>query len=181
MDKSDKINQIKEYISKIEEDLILSEKNDCYTKETLMTKNILECLKLFSEIIEDKNSNSNKDFFISKEQLKQIEINGQKKISDIANELNKVTQVNNVKKLQAVWITDWLLDIGMLQKNAENNRIATQSGRMKGITSELKRSADGREYYLNYYSEKAQKFINDNMDNILKFHYDKKKGFQAII
>ena len=31
MDKSDKINQIKEYISKIEEDLILSEKNDCGT------------------------------------------------------------------------------------------------------------------------------------------------------
>ena len=52
---------------------------------------------------------------------------------------------------------------------------------MKGITSELKRSADGREYYLNYYSEKAQKFIYDNMDNILKSHYDKKKGFQAII
>lgn len=45
MDKSDKINQIKEYISKIEEDLILSEKNDCYTKETLMTKNILRMFK----------------------------------------------------------------------------------------------------------------------------------------
>lgn len=174
MNKSDKINQIKEYISKIEEDLILSEKHDCYTKENLMTKNILECLKLFSEIIEEKNSNSNKDFFISKEQLEQIEINGQKKISEITNEINKVTQINNVKKLQAVWITDWLIDIGILQQTTGNNKIATQSGKMKGITSKFTRSSDGREYYLNYYSEKAQKFIYDNMDNILKFHYDKK-------
>lgn len=118
-------------------------------------------------------------FFITDEQRKQIQIISQQKISQITDELNRVAQENNVKKLQAVWITDWLLDIGMLQKNAEGNRIATESGKIKGITSQLKKSSDGREYYLNYYSEKAQEFIYDNIDNILKFHYDHKNDFKT--
>lgn len=307
MDTREKLNNIKEYISRIEEDVILSYNNDCYNSETLMNKNILECLKAVSELLEDvvsrfdfangrrffitdeqqdelriishakitdianeinrvtENNNTSKitttwitdwlisvnvlevnnsgervptkigkdigissqpvqiaynkmqninyyskdaqmfiyeniesiinfhynsrpesdskksksRFFITDEQRKQIQIISHQKISQIADELNRVTQENNMKKLQAVWITDWLFDIGMLQKNAEGNRIATESGKAKGITSQLKKSSDGREYYLNYYSEKAQEFIYDNINNIIVFHYDHKNNFKT--
>lgn len=183
MDNSEKLSQIKECIYKIEEDVILSCRNGCPDKETLIHHNILECLKCISGLLEDivsnENSTGNRRFFITDEQCKQIQIISQQKISEIADELNRVTQGNNVKKLQAVWITDWLLDIGMLQKNATNNRIATQSGKIKGIISQLKKSSDGRKYYLNYYSDKAQKFIYDHIDDILTFHYDHKNDFKT--
>ena len=179
MDKHEKINQIKEYISKIEEDLNISDRSD---RETITNKNILQCMKYISELLEEtinkssgKTSQSGKRFFITDEQRSQLQIIPNAMVSEIANELNRVTTENNIKKIQATWITEWLLDVGMLQKNAENKRYATQAGKEIGIMSRLRNRFDGTEYYLNLYSEKAQTFIYDNIDSVISFHYNSKQ------
>lgn len=170
MDKHEKMNQIKEYISRIEEDLNTSVRSD---KETITNKNILQCMKYISELLEEtinessgKTSQSGKRFFITEEQRSQLKINGIKIIKDIVNELNRVTLYNNTQKIENEWITNWLIDVGMLKRDSNGYICATQHGNEIGIISRLKIKR-----YNNLYSEDAQKFIYDNIDNIITFYY----------
>lgn len=179
MDKREKMNQIKEYISRIEEDLNTSVRSD---RETITNKNILQCMKYISELLEEtinesssKISQSGKRFFITEEQRLQLQIIPNAMVSEIANELNRVTAENNVKKIQATWITNWLISVGFLEINTSGKRVSTNDGKSIGITSQLKNRLDGTEYYQNYYSEKAQEFIYDNIDSIISFHYNSKQ------
>jgi hypothetical protein len=98
---------------------------------------------------------------------------GECKVSDIANEINRVIADNGTKKMQAAWINDWLESIGMMTKNADGNRVVTSAGEDIGITSHLKTSQRGTEYYLNLYSVQAQSFIFDNLRAIIDHHYDR--------
>ena len=98
---------------------------------------------------------------------------GECKVSDIANEINRVIADNGTKKMQAAWINDWLESIGIMTKNADGNRVVTSSGEEIGITSHLKTSLRGTEYYLNLYSVQAQSFIFDNLRAIIEHHYDR--------
>lgn len=71
MDKHEKMNQIKEYISRIEEDLNTSVRSDI---ETITNKNILQCMKYISELLEETISKNQEEenFFITDEQCKQL-------------------------------------------------------------------------------------------------------------
>ncbi len=180
MDKYEKFSFLKECIGKIEEDITISNRKGFADKETVMNRNILECLKYISEILEEnitenlnKNSQRRKRFFITAEQRKQLKIMPNAMISEIANELNRVTAENNIKKIQAVWITNWLISIGILEINNFEKRVPTKDGKSIGITTQLKNRFDGTVYYQNYYSAEAQIFIYDNIDNIIAFHYSK--------
>ena len=113
--------------------------------------------------------------FITDEQFSDLKLNyGECKVSDIANEINRVIEPNNSKKLQASWINDWLESIGMICKNAEGRRVSTSAGGDIGISSHLKVSQRGTEYYLNLYSIQAQSFIFDNLRAIIEYHYENK-------
>lgn len=171
MDKSEKLFQLKECISKIDEDL---KNSGSYSTETFMYRNILECLKYISGILEEtitensvKTSESKKHFFITDEQRLQLKTIKNAKISDIVNELNRFTQKNNTYKIKSVWITDWLLDIGLLKLNIHYARIPSESGHTLGITTDTYNKIP-----INYYSIKAQQFIYDNINNIISFHYN---------
>ena len=163
MDKTEKLNQLKEYLTKIEEDISASDIND---KQTIMNKNITECLKYISDILEEsinensvKTSQSRKRFFITEDQTYELTAKNNIRISEIADELNRVTEVNNTKKISSAWITDWLLSMDILQINEYGNRVPTQKGIEMGITSRMMCSKSGQEYPTNYYSFEIQKYI----------------------
>lgn len=176
MNKYEKLNQIKECISKIEEDLTLSYNNDYPDKEAIMTKNILECLKnisgLIEDIIDEPSMNNKKAFFITNEQADEIILKENATIGNITDEINRVTETNNTSKITTTWITDWLLEMYILQKDAENNRISTRLGNETGITTVTITKDNGSIYFQNRYSAKAQKFIYDNIENIIDSHYN---------
>lgn len=110
--------------------------------------------------------------FINDNQFSQLQLNyGECKVSDITNEINRVIVDNGTKKMQAAWINDWLESIGMMIKNADGRRVVTSAGEEIGITSHLKTSLRGTEYYLNLYSVQAQSFIFDNLRAIIDHHY----------
>ncbi|MBP7187404.1 MAG: hypothetical protein KBA55_11710 [Ruminococcus sp.] len=118
----------------------------------------------------DKNC-ERKGFFITASQAAQLSINEKGcQVSDIAKEINRVTADNGSKIMQAKWINDWLESIGMLFRNGDGNRFATNDGNDLGITSEVRLSSNGKESYTNLFSAQAQKFIYDNIENIASQH-----------
>ncbi|MDE6538798.1 MAG: hypothetical protein K2K66_01285, partial [Ruminococcus sp.] len=140
MNKTEKLNQVKEYIAKIEEDISISDIDD---KQTLMNKNIADCLKYISEILEESiNENSVKTlqsgnrFFITEEQTYELTAKGNARIGEIADELNRVTEINNF-----------------------GQRVPTQSGNEMGITSQSIQTSYNKVQTVNYYSLDVQKYI----------------------
>ncbi|MDE5558883.1 MAG: hypothetical protein K2J32_14550, partial [Ruminococcus sp.] len=178
MNKTEKLNQVKEYIAKIEEDISISDIDD---KQTLMNKNIAECLKYISEILEESiNENSVKTlqsgnrFFITEEQTYELTAKGNARIGEIADELNRVTEINNTAKITTTWITDWLISVGILEINNFGQRVPTKSGNEMGITSQSIQISYNKVQIVNYYSLDVQKYIYNNINNIINFHYNYK-------
>lgn len=177
MDKYEKLNQVREYISKIEEDIALS---DIDEKQSLMNRNITDCLKYISEILEEtitenaKALQSGKRFFMTEEQSEEITAKGTATVGEIADEINRVTETNNIAKIKTTWITDWLISVGILETNCLNQRIPTQKGNKMGVISKKTINGYGKEYFNNYYSFEMQKYIYNNIESIVDFHYNSK-------
>ncbi|MDE6101898.1 MAG: hypothetical protein K2F73_02850 [Ruminococcus sp.] len=183
MDKYEKLECLKEYIDKTEEDL---NNSSDYDKDKLINRNILQCMKYISEILEDmalpddksekqpdvniqpennRTDNSTR-FFITNEQREQLTIMKNVIVSTMVSEINRVTQCNNTEKIIESWITDWLLDKGFLKLNSYYATVPSKAGRQLGITAN---SYD--KFPRKYYTKKAQQFIYNNIDNIIAFHY----------
>ena len=122
-----------------------------------------------SEIEVDKKENfyitdNQKSLLFAKDKFCQI--------GAITNRINSVTRGNGTDKFVGSWITDWLLNLGMLELK-DKKRVATQKGNMFGIMTQIKQY----ERTENLYSPKMQKFIFDNIDKIISYHYDEEKNY----
>lgn len=179
MDKYEKMNQIKEYISRIEEDLNTSV---CSDRETITNKNILQCIKYISELLEEtinessgKISQSGKRFFITEEQRLQLQIIPNATITNIADQINTITENNNTSKITTTWLTDWLISVGILEINDLGQRVPTKLGSERGIISQLLQISYTKIQLVNYYPKDVQNFIYDNIDSVIDFHYNSKQ------
>lgn len=150
--------------------------NEDINVETMRNTEIINCLKYVSEILNNRiNQISAKErkkepFFITEEQCRELVISDNKlKISEITKEINRVTELNETKKLQASVVNDWLESIGILVMSDNGSRMVTKSGNDIGITSELSQKDNGKAYYLNYYDSNAQSFIYDRINDLVAF------------
>lgn len=117
-----------------------------------------------------------KTMFITPEQKSNLQITGEAKIFDMANEINRVTEHNNTQKINRVWITNWLISIGAVEKNADGTKIPTQYGNKIGIfTREQTSQKDGSKFFQIFCSENAQHFIYDNIESIISYNYEEIK------
>lgn len=95
------------------------------------------------------------------------------RISDIVKQLNENVDTSIMRKISATTITNWLLEIGLLERtemlNGKRIRIPTKQGAYVGLTSQLCQSPEG-EYYAVMYNIDAQHFILDNLETILHWH-----------
>ena len=144
---------------------------------------VVSCLKLASELLEheietfnDQNSPDKKQgrkaFYITENQFRKLSLNnGECKVSDIAKEINRVTEGNGTNKMQAVWINNWLESVGLLLRNTDGNRVATDEGKGIGIKSVLEHTPNVPDNYTNYYSLHAQTYIYDHLRDILAHHF----------
>ena len=153
-------------------------------EETLHNEQIIDCLKYVSNILErniellqPNRKRNTKAVFITDEQLSQLKVSDNCKVSDIANEINRIIIGNNTRKFQASWITNWLESKGYLCKNLSNSRIASEKGIDIGITSEIKQYGKNNceNYVVNYYNSNAQNFIFRHLDDIILFRYNGKQ------
>lgn len=144
---------------------------------TLQNEQVIACFKYVSDVLarniyeaENSTKHSHADFFITKEQCAELNVYPHNcKVSELANEINRVTENNGTKKLSATWINDWLESEGYLSKSNLRSRIATDKGKQLGITSEYRKRDNGNEYYINFFAERAQKFVFEHISEIVAY------------
>ena len=147
---------------------------------TLHNEQVIACFQFVSDVLtrsiyeaENSAKRSNADFFITEEQCAELNIYPYHcKVSELANEINRVTENNGTKKLSATWINDWLESEGYLCKSDLRSRITTYKGKQLGITSEYRKRDNGNEYYINFFTEQAQRFIYDHIREIIAYRHE---------
>ena len=185
MSEIDKLRRAKLYMDKLSNGVDPNSGMRVHEDDIVRDSRVIACFEYISRVLEweiesfeNRPAASEKPrrrrVFINDDQFSQLQLNyGECKVSDIANEINRVIADNGTKKMQAAWINDWLESIGMICRNADGQRVATAEGGEIGISSHLKTRANGEEYFLNLYSIQAQSFIFDNLRAIIDYHYDR--------
>lgn len=173
-DKIEKLQQAKMYIDCLINgiDPIRNTRADA---DTLYNEHVLDCFKYISDVLagyiykeECRTKKRATDFFITDEQRANLTVFSYNcKVSEIANEINRVTAVNDTNKLSATWICAWLETEGYLCKSELRSRITTDKGKQLGIFTEYRELDNGRNYYINFYNGQAQRFVYDHIDDIV--------------
>lgn len=119
-------------------------------------------------------------FALTEVQIKQVELSDTPiPISVFADKINAVIDTEQMKKLSAIKVTQWLLKEGYLveveSSSGHQTKTLTEKSAGIGITNFQKTSTYGQTYFVNLYSRKAQQFILDNLENIVASANDASK------
>lgn len=186
MNEINKMKRAKLYMDKLSKGIDPNTGMRVHEEDIVCDSRVIACFEYISRVLEweiesfenkapAKRSVKRGRVYITDDQFSELQLNyGECKVSDIANEINRVIADNDTKKIQASWINDWLESIGLICKNADGQRVATSDGENMGISTHLKTSSRGNEYYLNLYSIQVQFFIYDNLKTIISYHYEGK-------
>lgn len=145
--------------------------------------NVVRCMFFIKEVLEELKRNdgyigrrpkANKDstkMDYPIENLRNFVYTEDKPISKLVEQLNNTADMTVYKKLSYKPIIEWLKENGYLEtKHTDQNRtvtMPTEKGRSLGIRAEARHN-EKTSYDLILYSEQAQKFIVENMDEIMK-------------
>lgn len=115
---------------------------------------------------------SQKDFFVTDEELRRV-IPSQEpiRITQFADRIMNAINDPDRKKLKATTITNWLIEKGFMSKQAQADgkpkRLPTAMGEQIGLTVKLREGQYGT-YQAVFYSEEAQRFLLDHLQEILQ-------------
>ncbi len=114
------------------------------------------------------------EFSITPAQLAQVQLSAYPiRITEFTEALLQAVGAADMKQPSAVKITNWLEEKGYLAKettpDGKSRRIPTDFGRSLGMSTQLRQSRDG-EYLAVYYGTNAQRFLLDNLSEILGAH-----------
>lgn len=142
--------------------------------DTLHNEQVIACFRYISDVLArdiyqvETDMKNNDDFYITEEQIAKLNVYSYNcKVSELANEINRVTAANGTKKLPATWINDWLEAEKYLCQSDLKSRIATEKGKQLGITTEYRKKDNGTEYYINFYTAQAQGFVFGHLNEII--------------
>lgn len=178
-DETDKLKQAKMFIDNLANGIDPVLKTDV-NADTLNNEQVLACFRYISDVLSfdiqagsRKSKRGKKAVYITEKQIAMLQITESRKVSEIAEEINRVIAENETRKFQPAWINDWLEANGYLCKSDIGGRIATEKGKELGIVSR-KIIPDGtkKEFYMNYYNSDAQHFIIQHLKDILSLRYN---------
>lgn len=111
------------------------------------------------------------EFAITPEQLSRVQPSPYPiRITEFADMLLQAVDGAAMKRLNAVKVTNWLVEKGFLVKettpDGKTRRTPTAVGISLGMSSQLRQSPDG-EYLAIYYDTNAQQFLLDNLFAIM--------------
>lgn len=116
---------------------------------------------------------SRRAFFLSSEDAANIPISTPNGIASFVRLLNKYIPAD-MKPLSAVQVIKWLRKEDLLQEvskeDGHKTNLPTEKGNRLGITTEVQRNPEGKEYQRVIYGVDAQKFILDNIELIATYH-----------
>ena len=140
---------------------------------------LARCFSYVSGILEQVIQNGGQvgaiqktDFSITQEQMARVQISNYPiRITEFAELVLQAVGRNDVKRPNAVKITNWLMEKGFLTKEStpdgKSRRVPTAAGSKLGMTTQQRQTPDG-EYLAIYYNANAQRFLLDNLYDILR-------------
>lgn len=149
---------------------------------------ITECTEEYPELIQDKADLNDKveqapkmakkktgkqEYFLIQEEAVNFKYVDFMRISDIRDEMNRICQRDNVKKLPATRLTELLVSEGFIAEKVQEGRIAkapTEKGIEQGIKTIDKVSGKGNPYTLLVYPPNVQRmlveyFVTEDIDD----------------
>lgn len=178
----EKIQRAKMYMLKLADGINPIDDKEMNDDTILKNERLSKCFTYVAEVLDNaiqsnspvKNTSKGKrvDFDITDKQIKAVAISSYNvPISEFVSEINKTVDNPYMKKLQPKTINDWLVDKGYLRNTTDYaghiHRELTEKSSDIGIVSKQGIGTFG-EYTIILYSEKAQKFIIDNISDIIK-------------
>lgn len=119
-----------------------------------------------------KNRKKKEDFYVSAEEIDNFKYSNQPiPVSKIAERINELIDVENMKKITYNHINEWLLSINMLKietkADGKTAKRPTEAGNEIGIATEDRIGRNGK-YTVTVYNRDAQQFIIDNIDAVVE-------------
>ena len=180
MENLEKIKAAKEYIDQLARGIDPISGRKIPDHDTVNQVSIVRCLYFVSETLEKVIQNGGTEkkkgkrpFTITQEQLQNYRVSASAlTISNIVKRMNDLSNDENMKKLNFRQITDYLIEKGFLAEielpDGKHTRRSTKAGEEIGISTEMRTSMQGRDYLAVTYDSEAQRFILDNMEEILQ-------------
>ncbi len=183
MNEKDLVLHANDYIKQMAKGINPLTQEPIAESDILNNVKISRCLFFVSEILDkyvemDKGSSSIRKktpktkFYATYDDLKDFEYFKELTyLSYIARRINETFNKEDMKKLPARAISDWLVSKGFLvsytREDGVTSKKPTRFGEELGITPELREGARGQ-YIINSYNVNAQKFIIENIEDISK-------------
>ncbi len=102
------------------------------------------------------------EFSLLQEEAEKYQYNEYRMVSEIRDEMDRICERENVKKLPATRLTEILVSEGLIQDEEQEGRFAkspTEKGLALGIKTENRLSEKGNPYTILKYSEKIQRML----------------------
>jgi len=111
-------------------------------------------------------------FVVSAEQLAMVRISHEPvRVTQLVDFISAAVDNPQMKKLSPTVITNWLLEMGFLEKqiglDGKTRRLPTQNGLMIGLSAQTRQGQYG-EYLAVFYNAEAQRFVLDNLFAMLE-------------
>ncbi len=174
------LERAKEYIVSLSNGVDPITRAQIPQNETVRNERISKCLKYVSKVLQQVIDNGGAvsrrvvgtPFEITDEELKRYKFSDDPiGINEIAKRINALVSEAANGKLNYTAISRWLEAfeyLEMTESNGARMRRPSLKGRAIGIIEEERSLADGRSYTAVLYSKKAQRFIIDNLQEMIK-------------
>lgn len=171
----EKLNSAKIWIEKLANGV--NPLNDELVKDDDLINNvhISRCLFYVVELLGEIKTGTSverkyrKAFFLSTTDAVNIPITMPNGIANFAKLVNGYIP-EDMKPLSAAMVIKWLRNEGLMQEvhkeDGHKTNLPTEKGNSIGITTEVQRNPEGREYQRVVYSVDAQRFILNNIESI---------------
>ena len=179
------VTHAKEYIDDMAKGIHPLTKEELPEGDSLNNVRISRCLFFVSEVLEEviENGGVKKPKREKKQPFNIDAIDWSRykyyktpqNISDMAKQINAL-KPENMNNLKVTALTDWLVDIGMLEIitiNGKNRKYPTQKGLAMGIIKEERMGIYGA-YTVVMYDESAQHFVIDNLAAVIEGGFNNK-------
>ena len=111
---------------------------------------------------------SKRKFYVYQEDLIRYKVSREfSTISQLVEDLNKRYSQKGMQKLRTDTITNYLYVMGYLFVDDKNRKRPTKKGKLLGIKVDRIIDKERKEYEVNLYNERAQKYILDNLYEML--------------
>jgi hypothetical protein len=176
----DKLNRAKEYLDKLAEGLDPFTGGELAEDTVLNNVRLSRCFFYVSDVLRQVIANGGrvgrpqgpqKPFSITGEELARVNISDTPvSVSIFVKSVNDTVADTGRKRLSAVTVTNWLVKEGYLKAEetepGKHKKVLTDRSASIGMSSETRESMRGT-FEIMLYGPKAQRFLLDNMKNIL--------------